>query len=349
MLEEKITRTRVTWIDTLRTISIISVVMVHTGRMSDMISIYLTSFFIPVFFFISGLFIKESIREQAFLKFLKTKLQRLIIPYLTFSIFSYLLWFFVIGRIKDTTLPSQPLIHFLTNLIYGVGGYGWLEYNITLWFFPCLFITELIFFFLIRFLSRRRLILALFLLSTIGYSFFEFIDPGKFRLPFGADIALTGVVFYGIGYLIKPYFLNDSYKMWYQPLSLFLGMLAYIIFSNLNQQSAFVIGNFGKNYFYFYLAALSGILFWSQVSRVIKPNKVFEEIGKNTLVIFPLHLLLFPFFTGILVYIFKIPKLTLDNSNIFGLTYTIAAILILIPVTWFLSRYTPFLLGKKIR
>ena len=347
ILGRKLTRYRVTWIDNLKTISILSIVMVHTGRISDIISTYFTSFFIPVFFFISGFLVKESIRELAFLDFVKIKFQRLIIPYITFSIFSYLIWFFIIGRFKDIVLPGQPLAHFFTNLIYGVGGYGWLEYNITLWFFPCLFITELIFFFLLRFSSRKILILSLFTLSILGYFFFEVVDPGKFRLPLGSDIALSAVVFYGIGYLLKPYLLNNNLKVLHQPLCFFFATLAYVIFSNLNQESAFVIGNFGKNYFYFYLSALSGILFWYQVSCFIKSNLLFEEISKNTLIIFPLHLLIFPFFTGVLVHIFNIPQSALDNSNIVGVTYTISAILLLVPFSWFLRRYTPFLLGVK--
>jgi fucose 4-O-acetylase-like acetyltransferase len=195
--------------------------------------------------------------------------------------------------------------------------------------------------------SRKSLGIAIFGLSIIGYFLFQVIDIQKFRLPFGVDIALTAVVFYAIGYLVQPYLLNDSFKVWYKWQLVVLGMLCYILFSNLNQASAFVIGNFGKNYFYFYAAALSGIVFWAQMARLIKPNKLLSEIGKNTLVIFPLHLLVFPFLTGALVYVFKVPKTSLEHSNIVALGYTIAAILILVPVAWGLNRYMPFFLGRN--
>lgn len=349
MSQENSIITRVLWIDTLRTITIFSIVLVHTGRISDVFIRYVVSFYIPIFFFISGLFLKESIRDQAFIDFAKIRLRRLLIPYLTFGIISYIFWIFLFGKLKGDVLPENPILYFLANTLYGVGGYGWLEYNIALWFFPCLLVTELSFFFLIRLPSRRALIAALFFLSIIGYFYFYFFNPANFRLPFGIDVAFTALVFYGIGYLVRPYVFNDSFKAWYSPPFLLIGMLAYIICSNLNSESAFVIGNFGENYFYFYLAALSGILFWVQVSRLIRPNRLFEEVGKNTLVIFPLHLLLFPLFTGTLVYLFKIPKDVLDSSRILGLFYAIAAILILVPVAWALNRYAPFLLGKTFK
>lgn len=339
--------TRVSWIDTLRTISIFLVVYIHTGRRPDAIVPYVTPFFMPVFFFISGLFVKESIKTKSFLNFAKSRARRLLIPYLTFGIISYLNWFFLTGRIDGNVELENPIIFFLINTIYGVGGYKWLDYNITLWFFPCLLVVELIFFFLIRLPSRRIIVVALFVLSLIGYFYFDFFNIRNFRLPFGIDIATTAVVFYGIGYFVSPYLLNNNVKLWYTKPFIALAAFCYIIFSNLNGSSAFVIGNFGKNYFYFYLAALSGILFWTQISRVVKPNKILEEIGKNTLVIFPLHLLIFPYFTGILVYLFKIPKDTLDSWSFLGLLYAIMAILILIPMSWGLNRYVPFFLGKR--
>ncbi|MCC3406622.1 MAG: acyltransferase family protein [Microcoleus sp. PH2017_10_PVI_O_A] len=345
LAEQKSSSSRISWIDNLRAFGMLSIILVHTGRLDSKFDLYVSALVMPLFFLISGFFVKESIKQQKFIDFVKIRAQRLLIPYLSFGIFSYIMWFFIIGKIKKDVLPINPIVHFLTNIFYGVGGWGWLDFNITLWFFPCLFVTEILFFFLIRLPSRKSLGVALFSLSVIGYFLFEVVDSEKFRLPFGLDIALTAVVFYGLGYLVKPHVLNDGFKAWYQWPFLLLGTLAYIVFSNLNEPSAFIIGNFGKNYFYFYLAALSGILFWAQISRLIKPNKLFTEIGKNTLVIFPLHLLLFPFFTGVLVYVFKVPKSAIEHSNIVALAYTILSALILIPIAWGLNRYVPFLLG----
>lgn len=341
--------TRIAWLDTLKSLSLFSVVLVHTGRIPAALKLYFNSFYMPVFFFISGLLVKESIREERFFDYLKIRSQRLLVPYLTFNIFSYALWIILLSKIRGVELPNQPILHFLANVLYGVGGYGWLNYNITLWFFPCLFITEVIFYFLIRMSSKQNLGFCLLALSIVGYFYFNVVEAENFRLPFGADIALTATVFYGAGYLLRPYILDNAFTKWCRPSFTALGALIYVVSSNLNESSAFVIGNFGKNYLFFYLAAFSGIFFWIQISRLIKPNLLFDQIGKNTLVIFPLHLLLFPFFTGILVYAFKVPKATLDSWAFLGIFYAIAAILILILVAWGLNKYAPFLLGKSLK
>lgn len=340
---------RVSWIDTLKTVSIFFVLMAHTGRTSASITPYFGSFFMPVFFFISGLFVKGAIREQSWVSFVQMRVQRLLIPYLTFGIVSYLLWFFLIGRVSGDPLPENPVMHFVMNTLYGVAGYGWFEYNITLWFFPCLFTTEIFFFYLLRMPSRQLLIATLVVLSVVGYFYFVWFDVSQWRLPFGLDIAITAVVFYGIGYLVKPYLFNEANQGWYSGWAWGLSAIVYVISSRLNEESAFAIGAFGKNYFYFYLAALSGILFWLQCSRWIQANRICEAIGKNTLVIFPLHPLVFSFLTGALVYLLKIPKVSLDRANfsdLIGLGYAIAALAILVPMAEFLNRYTPWLLGR---
>jgi acyltransferase len=341
---------RISWVDTLRSTSILAIVVLHTGRVPLEVGVYTTSFFMPVFFFLSGLFVKESIQQQAFRPFVRQKIQRLLVPYLSFGIFSYGFWLAVLGPMRGDSMPQgwwDIVTYFLRHTLYGIGGYGWLNYNITLWFFPCLFVVELLFFGLMRLPDRRSLMGGLLLLSIVGYGYFEYFSAANLRLPFGCDIALTAVVFYGIGYLVQPYLFNPEFKAWHSPIAVVGGLIAYIVFSQLNQKSAFIVGEFGQNYAYFYLAALSGILFWTQCARLVKPNRVASAIGQNTLVIFPLHLLVFPVFTGILTHVFNIPKATIDNSSITGIAYSIGAILVLVPIAEALNRYAPFLLGKK--
>lgn len=349
MTANSLTNKRVSWVDTLRSISIFSIVLVHTGRVPDLFRLYFSSFYMPVFFFISGMFVKESIRNESFGSFARNRARRLLIPYVVFSVFSYILWILLIGKVQGDVLPENVVLHFLANTLYGIAGHGWLDYNVTLWFFPCLFVTEIIFFFLVRLPSHNLLGIVLFGLSLLGYFYFEIVDVASFRLPFGADIAITAVVFYGAGYLFRSHVLNKSFDVWVSPPIIAIGALLYVVFSNLNQESSFVIGFFGENYLYFYMAAFSGILFWMQISRLITPSIVLEEIGKNTLVIFPLHLLLFPFFTGTLVYIFKLPKVTVDSWHLLGIPYTFLAIAILVPAAWCLNQYAPFLLGRNLK
>jgi len=338
-------RNRIPWIDNLRALGIFWVVFIHTGRVSSPVYVYASSFFMPLFFFISGLLVKDSIKKELFLSWFKKQTYRLLTPYITFNVISFSLWFFMLRHFGHHAELNVPPFKAFLGIFYGIGGDGWLAHNVVLWFFPCLLMTKTIFFFLIRIRSRMILVVALFFLSVSGYLFFCFFPEGIFRLPFGMDIAVTAVVFYGIGYLCRAV-CSENITKTKQYMTVIIAFAANIVFSMLNGPTAFITGNYG-NYFYFYLGALSGIIFWLYIARLIKPNLLLSRVGQNTLIIFPLHLMVFPFITGFLVYGFKIPKTALDTSNTVAFSYTIAAIIILMPVARLLNTYAPVIIGKK--
>ena len=123
-----------------------------------------------------------------------------------------------------------------------------------------------------------------------------------------------------------------------------------VTFSLLNGKVALVAGVYG-NYVFFYLAAISGICFWMELAYVIPPSRLISKIGKNTLTIFSLHLLVFPFITALLIYGFKMPSQLKLESVALSVAYAVISILVLLPVSDFINRYLPFILGisRKVR
>jgi len=335
---------RLLWLDNLKAINIFFVVFVHAGGVKSFITPLILSFFMPLFFFISGLFAKDSIKEQSFKYFLKQRISRLWIPYFYFSIISYINWlilYYFLDKWKDIP-PLQPLL----GIFYGVS--FWLPpSNIALWFLPCLIITEILFFLLIRLPSRKSFIAALFLLSVVGYVVLYFITKTPYRLPWNADLALIAIVFYGIGYLSKSYIFNDTFIKWHRWLVVIASLMGYITFTFINSPVSFFAGALG-NYFYFFLAALSGILFWTHIARMIKTYPLITAIGQNTLVIFALHLLFFQFLTPFFTFVLKIPKSFITESDIGIIIYTIVAMIMLLKISQLINKYTPWLLGKKV-
>ena len=159
------------------------------------------------------------------------------------------------------------------------------------------------------------------------------------------DIAFSMVVFYGIGYLCQPWLRSDIWKN--RSFKWGLGTLClalYMVCSLANIKVAVVAGIYG-NYIFFYTAALSGILFWIMVSMQLPANRLVSKIGDSTLIIFPLHLLVFPFLTAILVYGFKIPSSIKEDSILLSIAYAVISILVLLPVADVIKRYFPFLIG----
>ncbi len=371
---------RIKWLDNLRAIGIFFVVLGHTPGVPEPFEKIIFSFHMPLFFWLSGLMCKENIRQTPFGDFIRNKAYKLLVPYLFFSILSYLSWFFLFrhfgSQAKLSLSPITPLI----GIFYGNGIHNFLAHNTVLWFFLCLFITEIFFFFIIKLKSRASILGALILLSVLGY-----IDvwlnppiPGRFRLPWNIDIALTAVVFYGAGYLLSPYLLKKKSGFVFNSAM----ALCYITFSLVNKKVAMVAGVYG-NYLYFYFAAFSGILFWKSVAEQISNTFLYEslhkslflkkiefslwpaaitmlrpcrfierlisKIGQNTLTIFSLHLLLFPFLTAVQVYVFKVSASVKHDSILLSFIYTIVSIALLLPVSYVLKRYLPWLAGSNQR
>jgi len=349
---------RIMWIENIRAIGILQVVFVHTGRFKASWFIYIMSFFMPLFFFLSGLFVKESLREKPFWPFLQDKLLRRLIPYFACNALSYLFWLVLIRPMNIADPNTPPALQPLLGIFYGVGANGWLAHNISLWFLICLLVTEIAFFALIRLPSKRHLAIALAGCAIVGYLFFFWTGdltyeitwipyPLSYRLPWGSDLMFTAIVFYGTGYLCRPYIFSDRFITWHRWWVMSTALAFYIIGTNLNTTVNFILGKYG-NFVYFYLAAFGGILFWLHLSRLIKLNPLFTAIGQSSLTIYLLHLLVFPLITGVLTLGFNIPNEQLKDVWWAATLYTGITAIVLIPLHYLLSRYTPWLVGQRV-
>ena len=341
-----LTKQRIEWLDNLRAIAIFFVVLGHTVGLPEAVERLIFSFHMPIFFWISGVFAKESIRDESFTGFISKRWRKRLIPYFSFSVISYVAWFFLFrhfgAQAEMNISPIRPLIGFF----YGNGINNWLVTNTVLWFYLCLFVTEIFFFFVIKAPSKWWMALVLLVFSVAGFLDVHFNPPDGFRLPWDIDIALTTVVFFGAGYLSKGYVLGDHTPGARRWLMMVVSLAVYVTFSFLNRKVALVAGVYG-NYFYFYLAAMAGIWFWMELAFILPTLRLFSRIGQNTLTIFSLHLLVFPFITAVLVYGFKMPSQLKFESASLSVAYAVISILVLLPVSAMINRYLPFILGES--
>ncbi len=339
---------RIEWLDNLRAIAIFFVVLGHTVGLPHVVEKLIFSFHMPIFFWISGILAKESIRDESFREFVAKRWRKRLIPYVSFSVISYAAWFFLFrhfgSQAEMDISPLRPLIGFF----YGNGINNWLVTNTVLWYFLCLFVTEIFFYFIMRLPSRSWMILGLGAISILGYVDVFFNPPEGFRLPWNIDIAFTTVVFFGAGYLSREYVLGDHQPVYRRWLILLISLGVWVIFTLLNRKVALVAGVYG-NYGYFYLAALGGIWFWTELAYSLPRFRFLAKIGQNTLTIFSLHLLVFPFITAVLVYGFKMPRQMKFDSMTLSLFYAVVSILILLPVSSIIKRYFPFIMGESKR
>jgi acyltransferase len=330
-----VSKERTAWIDIARGIGIIFVIYGHTlGPMGFRYLIY--AFHMPLFFFLSGLVFKN--REgESYPVSLKKDLKRIIIPYFIFAFISLGLWWLNLNSNNQTV---NSLTKQIIGIFYGNASNGYLAINTVLWFLPCLFLVKQIFWFLSK-LNTKALILTLLIFSIIGFISSVFFS--QIRLPFGLESALTGIVFFGAGYLWNnlPVRLNSIFTK-YNLFLIIVFIFLTIYFADLNFQ---VYGlqidirlNRLNNYFYFYIAAFSGILATILTSKLINRNKILEYLGQKTLVLFIWHYFVFIYLNRLFFALNPAEEIVKIRNAFYPLLYTTLSILIILVFDYFFQK-----------
>ncbi|MGY3213782.1 acyltransferase family protein [Mucilaginibacter sp. HD30] len=259
-------------IDILKGIGIFFVVFGHVNR-NHTIREYIWDFHMPLFFWISGLLF-DSERYNNFWPFLKAKIRTIYVPYVFFFLLTFAYWFFIERRVRG----NYSVGHQLLGLPYGTYEGEHLNFNGALWFLPCLFSVQLLFYFVAKLKNAIAIIFVLVLFFIAG----SLIHDYKLNiLPFGLHTAMFGIVFYGIGYFCKgkplSSFLNSTLP---QKLLIIFACFAIQLYCLGRYQGTMEAANFP-----FIFLALFGISLYLTIAGQIGQNKVIEYIGKNSLVI----------------------------------------------------------------
>ena len=91
------------WIDCLKCIAILIVMMNHLGLTIPGFSFWGGMFFVPIFFLLSGY--TYHTKEETFGRFLKRKAKRLLLPYITANAILFVFFF-----VKESLLGSDLYI-----------------------------------------------------------------------------------------------------------------------------------------------------------------------------------------------------------------------------------------------
>jgi len=334
---------RVYWIDALRAIAIVFVVIGHTPGVQGYGNIvkYLFSFHIPLFFFISGLLFNSNLVKVTFPQFLHKQVRALLIPYLIWGLLTYIPWLLITRHFS--TYPDLNPLKPLLGMLYGVGGGTWLIHNGALWFLPCLFFTRLIFLGTLRNETRSFFPLVLLILTVLGILCVELITV---PIPWGFDIALLAMSFFGTGYLLRDRL--RSFQI--PPTQYILGILGglfllHIIIVLTNERVSMGDRTVG-NGFLFEIGAFLGIMFWFLISKIIPKSSFISLLGENTMMIFILHTFAFNLITGFAVFILKLPPTFKYESLIVSVIYTLIAIVFIIPFIAIVRRFQPWMIGR---
>lgn len=329
------------WIDNARAIGILLVLFGHTHGIDPLVRIYIYSFHMPFFFFLSGYVLKEKYLSDGFGNCTLRNVRNILIPYLTFWVLSYphLILNLVLQKKFYTQDIDITLLKPFVGLLYGIE--AGLNNNV-LWFFTCLFCAHIIFYWVFR-LNKKITILALIILGILGPLIHQYID---FRLPWNFELSLVAVVFLGFGHVVSTIEFKKigviSLVVHFIAICLMFAVL--IISVNKNgyvSMSDMIFGNLT----YYYFGAFSGIGLVIYLSHLIPRNKILEWISFNSIIIFPLNLLIYTSFTGIGVILFSFDPDFNEKSMPWSFIYTIGAIVICLPISYLIRHYSPWIIG----
>lgn len=339
-------KARVVWIDNLKGLAIILVILGHCG-VPFIINKYILAFHMPLFFIISGMLYKKSkYNSYSFKDFFIKKFRQLIIPYLWFSAFtliiSFLLKLIVFKKVINLTFP---ILSVLTCL--NIRNNDMIE--LVLWFLPCIFIVELLFFLIMKNkVLDKYLNILLFIFSIAGFAESKLLGH---VIPFTIDIAITAVVYYGIGFVMKDKISKYAEKIKGKYVISILVMICMIILlmisTKMNTSAVYMYANQYGNYIWAYLGAISGSILLFTTAINLPDSRLINFLGRNTLLIFAVHLKIV-FFTnkGMRIIINRLGG-GLAAETIASLINMCIIIAILIPIINLVNNYMPFLLGKR--
>ena len=269
---------RVASADVLKCTGIIMVCYGHAPGKDPILTSYLMSFHMPLFFFLSGFLVKDTYLYQPLRAYSKYQTHNLLIPWAFWGTSLYLLWalpFVLFHPAKDVLAP-------LRSMAYGIAP----EHCGPLWFLPCLFSVHVIFWCICRVGKEDNLWIP-WAIAGVGLVANRLAPT---RLPWGIDIACLALPFYWVGHQVRTR--QSTLPGSPSPpatLSLVaLGLCASVVSVINNQPVGMLSGEVG-NAFLFYLGAFGGILTWYTFCQWIPTNALIGWISTNTMILFLVH------------------------------------------------------------
>ena len=197
------------WIDMAKGYGIILVLIGHVDMPYMTDTLY--AFHIPLFFFLSGYCFNI---KSDFNFFIRSKIKRLLIPYVCLCIPIIFANMFFIGDFS------------CSYLICEVEGFVVQERYTTLWFISCLLLVNSLMYPIVRYCkSSKQTVFFVLMLTLIGIILWR---KGILVLPWNIDASFVVLPFFYVGFLLKGKIKEEAFKG-QKKLITYLGILLLVI------------------------------------------------------------------------------------------------------------------------
>lgn len=327
---------RIKWIDNAKALAIITVVMVHLG-FGNFANAIMNTFNMPLFFFLSGIFLLHHIQDKTIGSFTRKRIKQVVVPYIIYSL--VIIAFYQMLKMYTKALPAE-LKYFswsksiLNIFLCQMDKSLLISY---LWFFPCLFVSNLMIWSSYKYLKTSSKVflslVPLILLSLIRNYYIQ--NP----LPLKLDVSIICAIFVFLGTIYKDKYVNKYSIIFCSFLYIVSFGLSYHFMNH--KRIEFYDAVYG-NYLLFFTTTISSIILIIFMCMRIHSN-ILSYIGKRTLAIYCLHYI--PLFV-VRHYI----NLYLLNSQYIYLYKLISVIIIIgsvLVIEPLVKKYLPWTIGAS--
>lgn len=312
---------RLSWLDILKGIGIILVVIGHIYS-NRTVSNWLYSFHMPLFFLAAGWVYKE----KTVITDIKRRIQTIVVPYFSFGLLVLLYWQVIERRFRDSDMS------FMDSLLgLFTGCYDNLDFNVHLWFLPCFFVTVVLFNILVN-LGDRKIAYVISALMSLIYVVLPMPE-----LPWGFNRVFKYIGFYAVGVFL----VRRETRIVDRKVS--TGMVAVVLiilnfFLSLHNLTTGIM---------WFVTALIGVAALILISQLINENKILQYFGRISLIVLCIHGPIY----RIVVKIVSIPlHMGTDavRENFLLAMIVVAATMCICSVAYEVAvRIAPWMIGKR--
>lgn len=261
------TKNRIDYIDVAKAIGVFAIWLGHYGPDAGYGYLWVFSWHVPLFFFLSGCMIHME-KERTIFEYIKNKIRTILIPYVFLRIINTV--FYILRENTDSIAKVKKCIKLI--IMGEIRNEGYLQ-GIALWFLTCLFVMSIVFHIMLK-LNNKFIILGIcVVLMFVGYNII-----GKNCL-WNIDGVCKYIFFYCVGYMIFPY-ISKWFSNCYNKSVIIVTMLC-IFYSALLFGKVDLLQNI--RYFSWFIQPLIGIYVCILGAYILKDIRILQEIGRKSL------------------------------------------------------------------
>ena len=200
---------RLDYNDLAKALGMLTIMWGHI-RLGDWSNSFVYAWHIPLFFFLSGMVFKKE-KYADFKIFISKKVKSLLIPYAIFSLLTWIVWA-AFAYVTHSSVESYWMP--LAETVIAQGSGGFLVHNVPLWFVTCLFVMEVMYYFIAS-IKKAGIVIVTIGMAVISYCMITYFDGWDVTLlPWNIEVACLGLPIYAAGHLVVQKWGHQQMQDW---------------------------------------------------------------------------------------------------------------------------------------